>query len=376
MPVTLNVAPHDSNEIKYRSPIATPHPVIQSLPGDHAQNCDAILEGSIYDDLDGDHVYAEPSGFVKTAITAYNQHLHLRIRPDDIWISILTQLSFYVNKHSEDLRHLFVEHEGKKELVVSVEKEPGKQFGKFISKMSILIKDEIKDASFREWIMPDFSTSSAKDKTVCSVIMMGALKNYFDYVCELECGLPSVTLLGTKEDWVSLRSKLARLPSFGEEPTTWSKQLDQILLGMINTFDGDKREESVGFWQRIAHHQGGGSGPSWWSGWITGLCFWDSTGECLYHEGPSGKRTLKLNGVDFHLIKSNQLPNGFVEVPVKVNDNGHEYETNILAGSFAYQGTSSDNAHESKIDTVQPLSTWLIYKKTDSDATSQTFPFQ
>jgi len=33
------------------------------------------------------------TGFVHAAIEAYNQHHHLIIRPDDIWITILTQLS-------------------------------------------------------------------------------------------------------------------------------------------------------------------------------------------------------------------------------------------------------------------------------------------
>ena len=49
---------------------------------------------------------------------AYNLHHHLRIRPEDVWLSILTQLSFYINAHAEELRGKFVAHEGKKELEV------------------------------------------------------------------------------------------------------------------------------------------------------------------------------------------------------------------------------------------------------------------
>jgi hypothetical protein len=51
-------------------------------------------------------------GFVKAAIKSYSHHHHLHIRPDDVWLAILTQFSAYVNAHAEDLRDKFVQHEG------------------------------------------------------------------------------------------------------------------------------------------------------------------------------------------------------------------------------------------------------------------------
>jgi hypothetical protein len=52
------------------------------------------------------------------AVMAYNKHLNLVIRPDDVWVAILTQFSAHVNAHSEKLRSLFVTFEGKKNLTV------------------------------------------------------------------------------------------------------------------------------------------------------------------------------------------------------------------------------------------------------------------
>jgi hypothetical protein len=37
------------------------------------------------------------SGFVISIIRAFQQDLHLVLRPDDIWLSILTQFSMFVN---------------------------------------------------------------------------------------------------------------------------------------------------------------------------------------------------------------------------------------------------------------------------------------
>jgi hypothetical protein len=43
------------------------------------------------------------NGFVETCIAAYNQHHHLIIRPDDVWLAIITQFSFFVNGHPEEM---------------------------------------------------------------------------------------------------------------------------------------------------------------------------------------------------------------------------------------------------------------------------------
>ena len=58
-------------------------------------------------------------GLVGTVIEAYNNHHNLQLRPDDIWIAILTQFCSYVNGRAEKLRSKFVCHEGKKTLEVS-----------------------------------------------------------------------------------------------------------------------------------------------------------------------------------------------------------------------------------------------------------------
>jgi hypothetical protein len=38
----------------------------------------------------------------------------------DVWFSTLTQLNAYINAYAEELRHLFVEHEGQKQLTIKV----------------------------------------------------------------------------------------------------------------------------------------------------------------------------------------------------------------------------------------------------------------
>ena len=47
---------------------------------------------------------------------AYNSHEDIILSPDDIWLMICIYFCQYVNENAEQLRHLFVEHEERKQL--------------------------------------------------------------------------------------------------------------------------------------------------------------------------------------------------------------------------------------------------------------------
>lgn len=88
---------------------------------------------------------------MKSAIQAYNRHYHLRIRPDDVWFAILTQLSFYINAHAEELRGKSVAHAGKKELVVTFHgNHQTDDYGIFAKRITQEIGKNIVDPDLRE----------------------------------------------------------------------------------------------------------------------------------------------------------------------------------------------------------------------------------
>jgi len=121
------------------------------------------------------------NGFVSTVVACYCEHRALVIRPDDVWLAILTQFNLFVNANAEQLRSHFVSHEGQKELVISVDggNRYTVDFGSMSRQMGDLIQENIVDDGLREWIIPDFSTTTVTDTTVASMIMMATLKvNY------------------------------------------------------------------------------------------------------------------------------------------------------------------------------------------------------
>lgn len=71
-----------------------------------------------------DTIVVSRNGFVSTVLRAWEQHLNLGLRLDDVWLAILVHFSFFVNGsgRAEALRDRFVVHRGKHDLVVFVDR--------------------------------------------------------------------------------------------------------------------------------------------------------------------------------------------------------------------------------------------------------------
>lgn len=92
---------------KYRSEKAYDEPDNYSEP---------LVKSELSSSLDSgdDRIFARDNGLVHALEAAYSRHYHLVLRPDDVWITLLTQFSIYVNKNAENMRGTFVSHEGQK----------------------------------------------------------------------------------------------------------------------------------------------------------------------------------------------------------------------------------------------------------------------
>ncbi|CAM6123541.1 unnamed protein product [Calypogeia fissa] len=206
-------------------------------------------------------------------------------------------------------------------------------------------------------------------------MMMATLKAYFSYGCSLTCGLPAVTLLGEKADWEKLLAKVDKLPSYGEQTAQWHALLKPVLGGFVRSFEEPDSQGTKDFWQKIAHYSGGGSGPTYLSGWITAFCFFDTKGKPLYSDQSVGKRknwngnelgTLNMDGIKYHRVETGDIPAAYAEVGVKLNDNGVEFQTIMVAGLVGMELTSScvkSKDHEGKDDTVKLVVGWWLFEE-------------
>lgn len=322
------------------------------------------------------NVQAYDNGLVRAAIAAYSQHHNLIIRPDDVWTAILTQFSTYVNKHAEELRGQFVAHKGQKHLVLyyNADSRHDFDFGIFAKDMGRLLEEEIRDPSLRDWIVPDFTTTTRNDVVVASITMMSTLQAYFTYECCLMCGIPSVTLLGEKSDWERILKRIDRLEDFGDEPKLFAKALRAVISRFVSSFDAPDSDETKEFWQLIADKRPGGSGPSYYTGWITAFCFWDAEGDLMINSNGTG---LILDGARFPSVDTENVPPGWCQVPVKVTENGTSIETVMVAGSMSIDKpvdvTVDENRKEKRrCDTLQPSIGWIMFEQGTGNGVKQS----
>ncbi|KAI5843618.1 hypothetical protein BZA05DRAFT_410770 [Tricharina praecox] len=306
---------------------------------------------------------------------AYNTHQHLVLRPDDMWIAIMCQFSSFVEANAEGLRGHFVAHEGQKEL--TIRKNGTRHFvdwGDIAGQFGGLLEKNVKDPELREWIVPGFSTTTETDRIVGAVVMMATLKSYFSYKCMLMRGIPSVTLLGTWEDWLSLQRRLQKLQTFvtaDKHPHlhAWCSLLTPLLenfAGAFSTFSAaapnpQRQAEIRDFFDRICHREFGGSGPNYISGWLMYFCAFDMDGKWqLKGAGGHSKRRKVPFGNDAEWIPrvdSEEIPNAYVEVGVKIDDNGEVLQSVMVAGLAGYKVLGDER------DALQPHATWWIFTK-------------
>ena len=186
---------------------------------------------------------------------------------------------------------------------------------------------------------------------------MSTLQKFFDYKFSLKCGIPNVTLLGTPEDWETLRAKVDRLLEFEVEGQkhmeSWHSWLVHICDNLVASANGSP---SMEFWDKICCHLGGGSGPSYISGWISTFAIFNSEGKFQGDKTSFQGRGEPEVNTGFPVIDTSDLPAGITSVPVLVDDNGTEYNCFMFAGHMGY------TSNEAK-DTIIPRTDWCIATK-------------
>ncbi|KJA15207.1 hypothetical protein HYPSUDRAFT_48587 [Hypholoma sublateritium FD-334 SS-4] len=231
-----------------------------------------VLQSS-FDGKDAATHVPQRNGLIGTVLDAYANHHHLILRPDDIWIAVMMQFSFYVKANPDRLRTQFVAHKGKRRLYI--DDPEGKFDFALISKaMTAEMHRNVVDKDLKDWILPSFTTTTDSDTIVSAAIMMATLKTYFAYESGITCGIPSITLEGTQKDWLDILRRLDKLDDFGTEPAAWAALLRPVLTQFAAAFDG---ESGIAFWKRIVSVKAL-CGANSVSGWIALFGVWADTG--------------------------------------------------------------------------------------------------
>nr|GAT54996.1 predicted protein [Mycena chlorophos] len=353
------------------------------------------------------NVIPKGNGFFHALSEAYNHHHHLVLRPDDVWLAILVQFNFFVNANSEALRASFVAHEGQKTL--TVERATLTDLGEFARAMTGEIEKNVVDPTLRSWALPNFSTTTVKDTTVASIMLMATLKAYFQYrFGNTICGIPSVTLEGEKADWEALLQRAEKLKEYGIETIAWYHLLVPVLTRFVKAFDDPEAKSNISFWSKVADHRAG-SGMSSYTGWATAFAVFSEKGKWLGHPlkrwRPSRQSTtapelmsaqefwatylqqgllaaksrLILDGTPYHAIEGKDVPPCYAEVDVLLQnkETGEQTATSMIAGVIGLEVCSSSQlgllpqtaGDEPGVDDlIKPLAGWWLFEKLNANA--------
>jgi hypothetical protein len=285
----------------------------------------------------------DANALAKAAHDAFFLHYPLVLSPDVVWFCLAQAFANHVALNAEDLRKRFVRHEGKAKIVIErtdfVLGQPNpwpEAFAAFSDQIAAHV------GRLRDLVVADFSTTGPVERAASEIVLMDVFQPYFEYEMRAGCGIPLITLLGTVDDWKSVRRRAGMLSEFGLE--TWTDVLLPVLDEVVRTAAG---HVDRGFWRSFFRYESG-SGGAELTGWIHVLFPYLKT---FGHEGEQLAPNEYLAGweaafraaekrTDWRLMPRGpgllSIPTSIASAPVKFTDlrDGSEHPLRFAAGLF------------------------------------------
>jgi Domain of unknown function (DUF4419) len=205
--------------------------------------------------------------FVAAVHSAFAHHYPLTLSPDDVWLCIAQGVAIHMEVNGEALRERFVRHEGKVRIEIRrdsfVKGSPHNDWPGCFSEFSDRIAQYV--GKKRDLVVADFSTTGPVEKAASEIVLMSVMRHYFDYLTMTLCGIPRVTLLGTLDDWRSIRRRTEALAEF--DLGWWTESLLPVLDQIVAAAAGRPKRA---FWKSFYKWKTSSGGP-YVSGWINTL---------------------------------------------------------------------------------------------------------
>lgn len=290
--------------------------------------------------------------FFKFMVEAYADHRPIVLSPDIIWNVIAQGFCQHVNNNPEALRDRIVYHEkGKIKLTITTNEElhsPNVKWDELLDAFDKQIAESTKD-NLADVMRADFSTTDKTARIVSQMTLMSSVKAFFDYsVIYAKCGIPSITLEGTPEDWLKVLNKTQQLRKY--DLNWWVDDLVPILNEFINASKGNVNKV---FWRNIVKKDrpekfvGGGCSwgdrPTELDGWFLKLMPYDR----------KGKRTPNKVSYEYDDMPSQVINVDFMYKNLETNTTT---PMEMLCGFVGIEVDSTTNA-------MRPKLGWMVCEK-------------
>lgn len=196
---------------------------------------------------------------------AFSDHRPLWLTPDTIWLMIIQAVANHINAHAEELRPSIVSHQGKIAIDVRrddfVKGSPENPWAEVFNEFSAQIRNHVGPKI--DLFVPDFSTTGLLERAAAEIVLLDAMRSYFEYEVHSLCGIPTITLAGTHKDWKTLTERVQGFREFGL--SSWLDVLSPILDQFARAASGDVDQT---FWRSLYKVNDQSGGPVI-TGWIT-----------------------------------------------------------------------------------------------------------
>ena len=187
--------------------------------------------------------------FFDCLVQAYANHYSLALSPDIIWTVISQEFNYYINNESEAMRDRIVSHQGKMTLAVEAKEDlysPNVKWEELLDGFDKQIAENTK-GNIADMMRADFSTTGKTERIASQITLMSSVKRYFEYVSYyIVCGIPSITIEGTPDDWKKVIEKTEILRNY--DLGWWVDNLTPILNEFVAAAEG---KANRAFWQNI-----------------------------------------------------------------------------------------------------------------------------
>lgn len=186
------------------------------------------------------------NGFLSTVKFAYNDHRPLELSPDDIWLVLCQSFGDHVTANKDSLENLLLKEDHPEIITIRNDKLTHSDDAEWSNVMTSL-SDEIDAMSkdeFRNLVVQEYSTTTKTISTVYRATHMDITSHYVKYNVVTMCGFPSITLLGTPDDWKKIYEKVDGFSEFGL--AHWVEELKPVLHEFVVASEGNP---NIDFWK-------------------------------------------------------------------------------------------------------------------------------
>lgn len=376
-------APKDSQEVSTQKTLQKPEGItfqvddvtlaknfLKELPADKAFHISVGKELLFYpEEQKAYHVIpAQENGFVSTIQYCYDQHRPLVLSPDAIWTTICQGVSYHINENYSSLKGKLFEKNKPK--ILSIRNDSlefgAKHWNIFINDISNETRKYTKQ-DYYSFFVGDYSTTTPVIKTAYQIALLNSYKKGFDYIAETGCGIPSITITGTKEDWEKIQQEIQLLDQIGLDD--WHHELSPIIEEFKLASQGKIHQE---FWRNIYKNATEYNG-FYISGWMIKLFPYIKQMEESTQRNANGetitKEILKRNPFlkdDLYLkstLSTDNFPSGVLKVPITWENHYKQTNTKLeLCAGFLGISQFQDKS-------LEPLISWVVASTKDEKTT-------